>query len=50
MIFNGGKRRLQGKNFDFADFFVLLQAYYDKKTKAINGVEIGSLKELYMDG
>ena len=42
MIFNGCKRRLDG-HFDFTDFFVLVQNYYDQRVKA--QLDIDALKQ-----
>lgn len=35
MIFNGGKKRLSG-NFDFNDFYIFLENYYEQKVKIQN--------------
>ena len=44
MIFNGGKTRLDG-NIDFNDFSVLLQNYYENKTK-MSGADLGNKAQI----
>jgi hypothetical protein len=44
MIFNGGKTRLDG-NIDFNDFSVLLQNYYENKTK-MSGTDLGNKAQI----